>query len=242
MLERLKYGNLLGLRRVVNALYHDPDHVVLDRRRFEYVVSEGNRYGLTDQLKAVEHVNGNPWFQNVRPEDVVLDIGANIGAIAIPLARHATKVFALEPLFAKELRENIKLNELKNVQVLEYGIGPQFGRQRLSFSSREAFCEMVTLAQVFDITGPVDYLKVDCEGAEWDFIEPEDCEGIREIRMEFHVRRGHRTDDEAAIDYWRAWMDGHGYAIIEEHGIPLSPVTGFHFCYSLNASKGEATS
>lgn len=64
----------------------------------------------------------------LRPGDCAVDVGANIGALAIPMARIVGpegRVFAIEaqPENAALLRENIKQNDLLNVAVVEVAAG-----------------------------------------------------------------------------------------------------------------------
>jgi FkbM family methyltransferase len=60
---------------------------------------------------------------NLRKGDTFIDVGANIGAYAIPVAKivgSKGRVIAIEPSPAKEfLKKNIELNGLKNVKVIE---------------------------------------------------------------------------------------------------------------------------
>jgi len=63
-------------------------------------------------------------LSEVSPEDVVLEIGAGLGALTIPLARIAKTVFAVEKdhrLIAL-LKTEILLNRLSNVKVMEQDI------------------------------------------------------------------------------------------------------------------------
>jgi FkbM family methyltransferase len=56
---------------------------------------------------------------------------------------------------------------------------------------------LVSLAQVLErIGGQVDLLKIDCEGAEWDFMtDPAPFRRVRHIRMEYHLVEGRTLDD-----------------------------------------------
>ncbi len=62
-------------------------------------------------------------------ESAVVDIGAHIGTTVIPFARKARKVIAFEPLHqsVNTLRENIELNNLRNVEVFEVGLSDKNG-------------------------------------------------------------------------------------------------------------------
>jgi FkbM family methyltransferase len=58
---------------------------------------------------------------HVTRDSVVLDVGANIGAFTIPLARRARKVIAIEPSpqVLPFLKRNVELNRLTNVEIVE---------------------------------------------------------------------------------------------------------------------------
>ncbi len=62
----------------------------------------------------VNHINPNK-------DDLFVEIGAGTGILTIPVARMAKKVIAIEfeRDIAKELKENLKKNNLNNVKILE---------------------------------------------------------------------------------------------------------------------------
>src|SRR5512136_256777 len=49
-------------------------------------------------------------FDDLRPHDLVIDIGANVGAFCIRASRYSPHVVAIEPLTTSLLQENIRLN------------------------------------------------------------------------------------------------------------------------------------
>ncbi|PZQ55615.1 MAG: hypothetical protein DI570_22070 [Phenylobacterium zucineum] len=58
-----------------------------------------------------------------------VDVGANIGAIALPVARRAARVLAIEahPQLAAILARNVEENGLRNVEVMHAAAGPTAG-------------------------------------------------------------------------------------------------------------------
>jgi hypothetical protein len=57
-----------------------------------------------------------------------------------------------------------------------------------------------SLRQILIIAGGCDFLKCDCEGAEWQ-IQPEDLAGVRRIEMELHTPPICKKVNPALLDY-----------------------------------------
>jgi len=210
------------IRPYWNLLYYDPENVIIKKENFDAVSVDGFHFEMSDQIDSIQRVKGNPWFEGVRKTDVVLDIGANIGAITIPLAKVAKRTYALEPLFIDELANNIALNKLQHkVHIIPFAIGRDNYSEEVEFSSKKAIVKFITLGQVFIewIGTQVDFIKIDGEGCEWN-IEPEQLEGIREIRIEFHLRRGHRLDDKVKLTRYMRWFEDNGYEVYKDWGKP----------------------
>lgn len=137
-------------------------------------------------------------FGDLVPEDIVVDIGANAGGFCIRASRLSGKVFAVEPLTAGVLRENIRLNNAK-VTVLEAALGD--GRPReICWDTCRAVVPSFTLRQIIGLAGGCTFLKCDCEGAEWHIV-PEELEGIRRIEMELHLPPISGPPNPALLDY-----------------------------------------
>lgn len=124
------------------------------------------------------------WFGDIRPEDRVLDIGANVGAFCIRAARFSPHVVAVEPVTGEILRENIRLSRAQ-VRVIEAALGDG-NPGEIDWDGTRVRVETYTLGQLVRMAGGCDFLKCDCEGGEW-LIRPGDLAGIRRIEMELHL-------------------------------------------------------
>jgi len=150
---------------------------------------------------------------SVKSEDgwTILDIGAGLGDFAVHMARNHphSNVYAYEPFppsFAL-LQENLRLNQVDNVQAFPLAVCSEAGSMRFHIASeavahstveptRSSAAESiqvpaVTLDQVFTelhLSG-CDYLKMDCEGAEYDILfktDPQVLRGVRHLCLEYH--------------------------------------------------------
>ena len=224
------------LRLLINSMYYDPRTIILRTSNFDFVEVDGCQFCVSDQIDSVQRVYGNPWFANMRSDDVALDIGANIGAITVPLARVVRKVYAVEPLFTEELEQNIVLNRLNNVQIMRCGVGRDRGEQHYEFSSKQGTAPSIPFNTLMTRVGKIDFIKIDGEGCEWS-IRPEQLKGIREIRIEFHIRRGYRGRDKQTLDGWLSWLRVEGYRYTLEKGDDTGPCVPFSECLMLNATR-----
>lgn len=151
-------------------------------------------------------------FYKLQKGDIVLDIGAHIGIYAVYAESQGAKVYAYEPEpenFAV-LQKNIKLNNCSNIIAFCEAAGGKPGKRLLySFPTdstaasffensdpihkpiKSAAVEAKTLAQMLEQNGldRVDLLKVDCEGAEYEFLfetPPSVFQKIRNLSIEYH--------------------------------------------------------
>jgi hypothetical protein len=144
------------------------------------------------------------YFDDIREDDRVLDIGANAGAFCIRAARKARSVTAVEPVTASLLADNIRENNA-DIRVVEAGLGD--GNPCLcTWDDRSVRVPTCTLATLTQMAGGCDFLKCDCEGAEWGIL-PSELAGIRRIEMELHLPPICKTPDMALLDYISRYYD-----------------------------------
>ena len=144
---------------------------------------ESLKFCLVEDLGNINTVLEEYRLDDIKKSDIVLDIGANIGAFSILASKKAKHVFAVEPLSADIIRKNIAINGINNITVLETGIG--MGKQTIRYKRRQKVIELTPLDKILEITGKCDFLKMDCEGGEWS-INYHDLEGFRQIECELH--------------------------------------------------------
>jgi FkbM family methyltransferase len=132
--------------------------------------------------------------RSVRPGDIGFDVGANVGLYTVVLGRAVGptgQVIAVEPVPANalRLREQVELNELKNVRVVSAAIGAAQGSIHLNLADDAAYASIgkvaeargtgrtieVPMLRLDDLwkeigSPPVRFVKVDVEGAEADVL------------------------------------------------------------------------
>jgi hypothetical protein len=137
------------------------------------------------------------WFQDILPEDRVIDIGANVGAFCIRAARLSRSVTAVEPVTARILAENIRSNRAE-VRVIEGALGTS-GTCTCCWDDCSVNVPGYSLSEIIHLAGGCDFLKCDCEGGEWQIRDGE-LAGIRRIEMEIHVPPICKPPDMALLD------------------------------------------
>ncbi len=152
---------------------------------------------MPDGADAV-YIVGEYHFDDIRPDDVVLDIGANIGAFCIRAAWRSRHVLAVEPVLAEALRENVRANNA-GVTVVDGALGDGEAA-RITWGCETRTVATHTLGDLAAMAGGCDFLKCDCEGAEW-CIRPGDLDGVRRIEMELHMPPIGGPMNRALLDY-----------------------------------------
>ncbi|HNX16943.1 MAG TPA: FkbM family methyltransferase [Methanoregula sp.] len=137
-------------------------------------------------------------FSDIRPDDRVLDIGANVGAFCLRAARLSHHVTAVEPVAADILEENVRLNHA-DVKIIRGALGNGIPAE-ICWDECRCLSPTYTLHDLIRLAGGCDFLKCDCEGAEW-LIHPRDLDGIRRIEMELHIPPISGPPDMALLDY-----------------------------------------
>lgn len=128
-----------------------------------------DRHADSDILRAI-----------LRPGDIYVDVGANIGHLAIEAALIVgdlgrVTAFEAHPRTADFLRQNILLNQLNNARVAQVAVGASFGwvgftdnrsdDQNMVVNNGPIVVPLVTLDSLLEDESPT-LLKIDVEGFE----------------------------------------------------------------------------
>ena len=168
---------------------------------------------------------------------VILDIGANIGAVALALARHypVARLYAFEPLPENYALLAHNVAALPQVTALAYGLGARtetrvyersddprnFGGGGFygSQSDPERCADTLPIVAVPEALGRlgidgVDLIKIDTEGAEHDILTSFPEATLRSTGVIVGELHG-KLQDDALLSYLSAWFD---VERIERHG------------------------
>lgn len=173
---------------------------------------------------------------NIEHADTVIDIGGNIGCFAVLAAKRASagRVLVFEPDGEnyRLLCRNIEGNELSNVVAERVAVVGKAGTrtlfkaphgplhttipQRLAESVGAESVKAITLADIFDRFGvrTCDFLKLDCEGAEYDILyntPPDYLKRIRKIVLEYHAQ----SEKQTTAGKLAAYLESHGFEIVD---------------------------
>jgi FkbM family methyltransferase len=138
-------------------------------------------------------------------DSLVVDVGANVGVFSLYAARFARLVYALEPASSNYSRLVRNTSQVSKIVPLNYACAAHDGRATLDVSgSPVAFSlmtsstaatqesiDVISLATLFERykIDQCDYLKLDCEGAEFEILWESDSSllaRVRRIVLEYH--------------------------------------------------------
>lgn len=171
----------------INHRFQDPTKIILEKSVTKYIVTPEELKFFPFGSNTLFQVISEYRFEDLKPDDIVLDLGANIGAFSLRAAKKCKHVYAVEPLYTDELNANIALNNLQDkITVIPCGVG-RGDKIPIRYQDREKIIQTYPLSEILTMAGKISFLKCDIEGAEWS-IRPEDLSGIS--RMEFEVHQG----------------------------------------------------
>ena len=135
---------------------------------------------------------------------VAIDIGANVGAFSVRYHNNFNTIVAIEPNFDTMIAcgNNLIENGVTNVRLFNYAVNDTNGTVKLykgkgdisgnaSTTYEEGEYEEVPAIDfkgVMDLENNnyVDYMKIDCEGAEYKFLQDQDLSKVLFLAGEYH--------------------------------------------------------
>jgi FkbM family methyltransferase len=173
-------------------------------------------YMLNDVHHSYPIVDFSKFDKNFKMKTCV-DIGCNVGCFSFMASKHFDKVVSFEPGYFTSVVARMRVNQkekINNVFIHNLAVGKNTGdivklscsynngqlnsgNASTAYNSNKEEYELVTtvsLETIFDLCESdfIDYLKIDCEGSEYDILLDKDLTNIGIITGEIH---GHPTND-----------------------------------------------
>lgn len=206
------------------------------------IITSAKDRGSSTQLRVFkirEPLNSKCYWRFIENEDIVLDLGANIGDTSV-LSSNAKRIIAVEPLgqAIAYLKENLRLNGLdKKSEVIRMAVGKKGWlfleeNEKLNWSkivdSPNERTQKVRSEPLSYFTKKykTNMLRMDVEGYEYEILYKNIPKGINKISIEFHTSLLGKKKAEELIGYF--YKEGFRIeTLIEDLPIRLYPFLGF---------------
>ena len=205
--------------------------------------------GILDVLKEHHFDRQYQDYCDVEEGDIVVDIGFNYGIFSLgALYKGASKIYGLEPnLHVYNLVKNY-YPEKDKVKIYNFAASDEnkitkfnLGQNTLSsslydlvsdyYESYEVQCVNMYDFLIFNLIEKIDFLKIDCEGAEYQIFEiipDEYFKKIKKIHVEFHFNDGQKVIP--IIDK----LNRNGFEWKFEYGVNINSELGLIFAKNKN--------
>lgn len=207
--------------KLLLPLWIDGTIGISDIDKFGYIKSLFKEETNSDSQLAIhatlsEHFMDKKYggYVDVEEGDVVIDIGFNYGVFTLrSLNNGASKVYGFEPnIDAYNISKNV-YSDKEKVELFNFAIGGKNGKVKMvqsissltssTFGNVEDYktsydvdCIKITDFMFFHKIKKVDFLKVDCEGSEYEIFEsiPDEIfSTIKKIHVEYHYNDGEKV-------------------------------------------------
>lgn len=172
-------------------------------------------------------------LESIGQNDVVVDVGAQIGSFALMAADRARCVYAFEPVphNYSQLEKNVAASRLDNVKIFDKAVTATDGKTTIFLSADNEGAHSIydergnpsvevgtiSLENIVKRYGQISLLKLDCEGSEYPIIldTSRECfKHIDKIILELHytpqIKRQYGKHD--VIDS----LKSHGFSVVVE--------------------------
>ena len=177
-------------------------NINIDNLTFPFkLIKDNSLYSLTSNLqtyKTREPRNVRAYIDFITEDDIVLDVGANIGFFTI-LSRKAKKIIAIEPIkkCLEVLRYNLFINNISNVKIYNLCLGngkelrfledKALNQSKVITDKNKGYKVKTKTLDYFTKKFQVNMIKIDVEGYEYEIFRKEIPKKINKIMIEFHT-------------------------------------------------------
>jgi FkbM family methyltransferase len=201
-IARILNARRFGLWFVRNRWFSLPKSVRINNRR--HILTYPTESGVPNDFLACVIWNEYGLAVQMPQPKTIVDVGANVGFFSLAARNYYpdARIHSYEPnpKVLPFLPENTRG---LNIEIFDEAVGSTEGFVSLDDSgdSNQVTSHQVAHSSIRQVSfstllnrvgGPIDLLKLDCEGAEWDLFKAGDCwKSVRHIRMEYHLFDSH---------------------------------------------------
>lgn len=185
-----------------------------------YIELNPNDYGIHRDLflDGIREPVSTGYLMNIiNREDTVLEVGANIGYYALLESKLCKKVYAVEPEERNmhNLKRNIKLNNVKNIETFELALGDRKGKAIMNINAKSNWhsfypiegtigtkeVEMDTIDNFLKDKEKPTFVRMDVEGFEVNILKgmKETLKSLNRLFIEVHT---HIMTDEETREFF----------------------------------------
>jgi len=204
----------------------------------QIIIERGNKEGETSGFATIWEIlikkMYNPRGFKIKDKDTVIDIGANMGIFSIYAAKRAKrgKVYSFEPFLPHytRLKNNIGLNKLNNIITYNLAVSNKGGISQFFISNissgmhslyklektkQRSICVQKISFNKFILKNKIqkiDFLKIDCEGSEYDILyslSKSNLRKINKISLEFEELNNKKNNS----DYLKKFLNKAGFKV-----------------------------
>lgn len=191
----------------------------------------------TDLFVIFETYDLKEYKDNFSKKDIVVDIGAHLGAFSTYASRKVKQVISYEPSPQNYalLSENKKINKLTNIKLNQIAVSGNKGKIKLSLdpgnfggnsiygSQKSIQVNTIPLTQVIkdNHLSHIDFLKIDTEGAEYDILlktPKKYLDVIKKIHLEYHDNLPHNHNFKQLV----VFLENNGFTVYSRPFLPLN--------------------
>ena len=161
-----------------------------------------------------------------RIPEVCVDIGANVGTFSYYSSKFFKNIYSYEAVSTtyEVAKENLK--KLENITLYNLAVSNKSGEKiklavhdsklsgdssiyNVSNEKPYELCETIDLDQIYEDNGfdYIDYMKVDCEGSEYEFLTDKDLSKINFLVMELHTAYLSKEKVNNLLQYLNKFFD-----------------------------------
>jgi len=215
--KKSKFEIFMNLTKIIKNWYVIPlIYYGLFKNEFSIIeLKNGNKIKIRNKstdLQALVNVlvikeYEYPGFE-IKENDTIIDIGGHIGLFALYVTKNCKKgkIFCYEPVQKNYqlLKDNIKINKISNVNHFNLAVSNEQNKIKIFLNEDDAGHSIIqtqtkfetidstSLKNIIDIHNirKCNFLKMDCEGAEFKILEylpDEYFDKIEKIVLEYHI-------------------------------------------------------